>query len=260
MRTLTWFVGIGACALCCFAEASAEETVSVAADEPVEFFAAIENDQIEAHFLPRNERQATLRLRNKTQRPLDVRMPRHLAAVPILAQFQLPPLNGPPARQSSQAVAGNNPFGNLFPNNQQNNPQGNNFFQIPPERIVERPIETVCLQYGLATPRPGMRYRLARLETLLEDVEPLRVALERWAEGAVDQRVVQAVAWHRSSIGSRLSFDELQQLAGPRTTVGRSPVFTKSTLQRAREVVRIARETPSTDKAWSTKLTRRDER
>ena len=56
------------------------------ADETVEMFAAIEKGDIAVKVVPKDSTLCSIRIENKTDRPLNVRLPEAFAAMPVLAQ------------------------------------------------------------------------------------------------------------------------------------------------------------------------------
>ena len=52
----------------------------------VEMFAAMKSGEIDVKFIPKDDREARVMFKNKTKRPLSVRLPAAFAAVPVLAQ------------------------------------------------------------------------------------------------------------------------------------------------------------------------------
>src|SRR5688572_9152818 len=55
--------------------------------QPVELFAAMKSGEIEVQYIPKDAKQANVLIRNKTDKPLSVQLPRAFTAVPVLAQF-----------------------------------------------------------------------------------------------------------------------------------------------------------------------------
>lgn len=173
-------------------------------EETVEVFAALQAGQLEATLIAKDASQACLQLHNKTDRPLNVRLPAALGGVPVLAQFNFPfPPNGAAnqgnAENSPQPLGLGNPLlnlGNNLPGNQRNGP-GPNFavFSIAPEKVAQLRLPGVCLQHGWPDPKPQIAYELRPLESVTGKpaVYELCVMLAR---GEIRQRVAQAAAWH----------------------------------------------------------------
>ncbi|MBN8604408.1 MAG: hypothetical protein J0M26_25565, partial [Planctomycetes bacterium] len=55
--------------------------------ESIDLFEGMENGKIEVRFLPKDATQATIVINNKTDKPLDIRLPDAFGGVPVLAQF-----------------------------------------------------------------------------------------------------------------------------------------------------------------------------
>ena len=59
---------------------------------------------------------------------------------------------------------------------------GGGFFSIPPEKTVQVPLTTVCLEHGKAEPRTKMTYKLVKLEEYTSD--PALQGFWRWSAAA----------------------------------------------------------------------------
>ncbi|MCL6504416.1 MAG: hypothetical protein K6T86_17175, partial [Pirellulales bacterium] len=60
----------------------------------VELFTAMEAGDIEVKFIPKDDTQANVIIKNKTKQPLNVRLPQAFAAVPALAQMGMGGMGG----------------------------------------------------------------------------------------------------------------------------------------------------------------------
>ncbi|MHA1567401.1 MAG: hypothetical protein ACTSX7_18985, partial [Alphaproteobacteria bacterium] len=56
-------------------------------DKTVEMFTAIEQDQIDVKLIPKDSTQCRVMIENKTDQPLNVKLPDAFAGVPVLAQM-----------------------------------------------------------------------------------------------------------------------------------------------------------------------------
>ena len=56
-------------------------------DRTVDVFAAMEAGEVEVKFIPKDEKEAVLLVENKTDKPLNIKMPEAFAGVPVLGQF-----------------------------------------------------------------------------------------------------------------------------------------------------------------------------
>ncbi len=74
------------------ASAAAEQAAADAADDAdapantVELFAAMKSKDIEVKFIPKDDREARVIIKNNTKQPLTVQLPEAFAGVPVLAQ------------------------------------------------------------------------------------------------------------------------------------------------------------------------------
>jgi len=111
---------------------------------------------------------------------------------------------------------------------------GGGAFAIPPEQPVVVRVQTVCLEYGKAEPRPNAPYRLVRAEAFTQDDRIARV-LEALGRGQISQSVAQAAAWH---LASGRSWEQLasERVRGWGSLPDRS-VFSRQDLEHAMRVV-----------------------
>ena len=192
--------------------------------ETIELFAGIEKGQLDVKIFPRDSRESRLLLANKTGRPIRIALPEAFAAVPVLAQFQDPqlPANNqkelqpiaasPPMANRDQQMFFNNP---LMPNqralaNRKDfpllMPRGPAFFNVEPEKVIPVKLRTVCLQFGKAEPNPRVAYQVKPLEAVTRKPGVREVC--RLLAGELDQKIIQAAAWH---LNNGLSWEDLQR-------------------------------------------------
>lgn len=179
----------------------------------VEFWAALEQGELQAAVMPHTFSVMTLRVQNQAPEALRVRLPDALAAMPtarLFAQEQLrqrglsPSLaNSYPPKQGSYQSLG---FSLAGPWAEQQggapDPAVGRQGQPEPRRWVLAPREWVqlqvpcfCLEYGRPGPNRSIPYQLVPLETV--NSQPVMAELlTRFGHGAVDQRVAQLAAWH----------------------------------------------------------------
>jgi len=200
----------------------------------VDLFPAMDSGQIDARIIMQSSKQATVLLENKTDKPLNVRLPD--AFVGVLAQ----------------AVGGGNPFGGgaggVGGGQQAGGFGGNQFggaggagggalFNIPPQRVGEIRLAGVCLEHGKDEPRPTTKYVIKPLETFSND-PALREMLKLHAENKIDQRVAQAAAWH---IASKMSWEQLAAKQVKRIGQVPQPYFSPQELRAAVQLVSAAK-------------------
>jgi len=212
-------------------------------NETVELFAGMKAGQIDVQLIPRDSKQCRVLVENKTDKPLNVRLPEAFAGVPVLHQAfpPFPPMddnrNSAPQNVGGGFPMMNNPGGNraLFnmPGGQMN--QGNNFFNIPPERVGQLKLKTVCLEHGKPEPRAKIKYEIKPIEAACNKpgVRELCTMLGR---GEIGQRTAQVAAWH---LANEMSWDALAGIR-VKATIGTVPYFTWQELQAGKKVAERA--------------------
>ena len=82
LQNLMLHLAVLASVVCLSASAQAAKPTP----EKVELFAAMKAEQIEVKFVPKDATQATVMIKNKTDRPLSIQLPQAFAGIPVLAQ------------------------------------------------------------------------------------------------------------------------------------------------------------------------------
>lgn len=245
--------------------------------ETVELFAAMEQGLIEAQLIPKDSTQCRLLVRNKTTKPLSVKLPEAFAGVPVLAQAGFGPDMGVGGGLGRRGGAGGGygggaqGFGGGFGGmggmgfgGMGGGGLGGGFFNVPPERLVQAQTATVCLDHGKPDPRPGIKYQIKPIEAYTS--KPAVHELVRMlGRGEVPQRVAQVAAWH---LNNDMSWEQLAAKELRFATGLRRPYFTPQEIQAAMQVVAKANNLaeqrkrsepqPSTPSASNRDLTRRD--
>ena len=186
------------------------------ADETVEMFEAIEADQIEVKLIPKDSTQSRVLVKNKTDKPLNVKLPEAFAGMPVAAQFGGGgggfggggfggggfgggpggggggggfgggPRGGGGGGGGSQSIGGG--MGGM----------GGGMFNIPAEAVGDVKVATVCLEHGKKEPNARMTYEIRPIESFT-DKEEVKVLCQMLGEGEIPQRSAQAAAWHLSN-------------------------------------------------------------
>ncbi len=218
----------------------------------VSLFDGIDADQLQVKLAVNGPHEATVSIKNKTDHPLTVALPKAAVAAPVLPQLALPgnqnggnqinnnPNNaGANNNRPNQAVGGQfQPVGNQqFPNpgGNANQVPGVNMFSIPPEKFVQLNLRTVCLDYGLPDPNVGVNYELQSLEAAITD-PVLRQLIEDYSP-RVDQELMQAAVWH---LASGLSWQQLANLPADNLPGSDTPRFSARRLELAQQQVQQA--------------------
>ena len=218
--------------------------------EPVEFFAAIEAGQIEAKLIPKNALSGNVLIENKTDKPLNVKVPEAAVGVPMHFQFgggggQQGGFGGGGQQGGGQQGGGQQQQGGGMGGGQQGGGGGQQggggggggFFSIPPERVISVPFNSVCLEHGKPEPTPSSRYKLVPVSAVSQD-PVLYELLTVVGTGKVDSQAAQAAAWH---LTDKMSF---QQLAAKAMThlggQAPTPYFSQAQLQGAQQLLALS--------------------
>jgi hypothetical protein len=171
--------------------------------ESVDMFAAMDNGQIEVKLIPKDSTQSRIFITNKTDKPLSVQLPDTFGAAPVLAQLGAGGAAGAGAAKSTssnqpQALGGGmggmgGGMGGMGGGGMGGG--GGGFFNVPPEKVGQLRVATVCLEHGQPNPRPNIPYEIKPLEKVSNKPE-VREVCRLLASGKVTQRVAQIAAWH----------------------------------------------------------------
>lgn len=212
----------------------------------IELFSGMDAGQLEARLMPKGALSGTVFIANKTDKPLNVKVPSAVIAVPIHSQFggAVGGLGGGGfgggglagggiggQGGGQQALGGG--FGGglggggLGAGLGGGQAGGGGFFSIPPERTIAVKFHSVCLQHGRPEPTVSSRYRLMPVSRVTEDpvVQELLTAV---GSGMIDPQTAQAAAW---AVTNKMSWEQLaaktvEHLGGQPST----PYFTQEQL------------------------------
>ena len=218
------------------------------AGEPVELFAAIEAGQIEAKLIPKNALGGNVLIENKTDKPLNVKIPEAIVGVPMNFQFgggqQGGGGFGGGGQQGGQQGGGQQQQGGGVGGGQQGGGGGGQqgggaggFFSVPAERVVSLQFNSVCLEHGKPEPTSSSRYKLVPVAQVSQD-PVLYELLSVVGTGRVDSQAAQAATWH---LTDDMSF---QQLASKSSThlggLPPTPYFSVAQLQGAQQLLGLS--------------------
>jgi len=220
-------------------------TQTPASTQAVEMFQAIRAGQIEVKFIPKDAREASVLIKNKTDKPLTVKLPEAFAAVPVLAQ-----LNGGAGARSStttststtQALGGGWGSGMVGGWGGMGMGMGGGMWNVPPEKIAQIKVPVVCLEHGKPDPRPAIPYEIKPLEEF-STTPGLREVLHALGSGQVSQRVAQAAAWH---LQNGMSFQELASKQLRFANGARCAYFSPAEIRAAMQLVAKAKQQAET--------------
>ena len=156
-------------------------------------FAAIEKGDIAVKLIPKDSTQSKIIIENKTDQPLNVKLPDAFAGVPILAQAA-PGMGGGANRggtsggnKGNQGVGGG--MGGM------GGGMGGGMFSVPPEGVGKLDVPTVCLDHGKREPRAAIPYQIKPIDSYT--TKPgVRELCQMLGNGQVTRRAAQAAAWH----------------------------------------------------------------
>ena len=216
------------------------------AAETVELFDGLEQGLFEATVIPISALEGNVFIENKSDKPLSVKLPPAVAAVQVLKQgFGNGNGVGNGTGNTGLNAGGNNqngqaqPVGGGIGNTGANGGRNGGIFSIPPQKIVQVPLKSVCLAHGKPDPRPQMTYKLVKLETYTKD-PVLQELLMSFGNGNMDQHAAQAAAWN---VCDKMSWQELAKkqitfLGG----LPPKPYFTPAQLMAAQQIVTTAQQ------------------
>lgn len=170
-------------------------------NQTVEMFEAIESGQIGVRLIPKDSTQSQVMIENKTQKPLNVKLPEAFAGVPVLAQIG--GMGGMGGQR--QGGAGQGIGGGMGGMGGMGMGMGGGMFNVAPEKVGKFKVTTVCLEHGKAEPRPAMKYEIKPIESFTDKPEVHQLC-RMIGEGRIPQRVAQVAAWH---LNSDMSWQEL---------------------------------------------------
>jgi hypothetical protein len=190
----------------------------------VELFAGMKSGEIEVKVFPKDAKEGTVMIKNKTGKPLSIKVPEVLAGVPVLAQG-LGVGGGLGANNAGGGTGygggtggGNQGFGGGMMGGMGGMMGGmgggmggmGGFFNVAPDKVAKFKLVTVCLDHGLKDPNPRIPYELVPIENYAKDSSVTEV-LKLMVQGKIDQHSAQAAAWH---LQNGLSWEELATKIG----------------------------------------------
>ena len=208
--------------------------------QTVEMFAAIEKGDIAVQLIPKDSTQSQVLITNKTDKPLNVKLPDAFAGVPVLAQnVGAGGNNNRSNRSGNQGNQGNQGMGGGM--------GGMGMMNVPPEQVGKLKVPTFCLDHGKAEPRAAIPYQIKPLESYT--TKPgVRELCQMFGNGQVNQRAAQAAAWH---LNNGMSWQELTAKRVRHLNGASQPYFSPAEIQAAMDIaataVRTAKE-KETDK------------
>ncbi len=208
--------------------------------EAVEMFAGIAGGQIEVKLVPKDATECNVLIKNKTDKPLSVKLPDAFAGVPVLAQAGAGNVGGGGGNNSSinQGFGGGMGMGGMGMGGMGmgGGMGGGGFFNVAPEKVGQFKVPIVCLEHGKRDPRPAVPYEIKPLDSFTTKAG-VREVLQALGTGAVNQRVAQVAAWH---LNNGMSFQELASKVLRFADGSSRPYFSPDELKAGMQAVALA--------------------
>ena len=193
--------------------------------QTVEMFGAIDKGDIDVKLIPKDSTECRVLIRNKTDKPLNVKLPDAFAGVPVLAQPGVG--GGVGGGAGGQGFGGGMGGMGGMGGGMGMGGMGGGFFNVPPEKVGKLKVTTVCLEHGKPDPRPAMKYEIKPIASFT-DKPAVHEMLNLLGRGKVDQRAAQVAAWH---LNDEMSFQELAAKVIRRANGVTRPYFTPQELR-----------------------------
>ncbi|HLA84267.1 MAG TPA: hypothetical protein VJL29_05705 [Thermoguttaceae bacterium] len=211
-------------------------------DATVEMFSAIDAGDIEVKLIPKDSTETRVLITNKTDRPLNVKLPDAFAGVPVLAQIgglAGGGVGGGGGRRGQGGGGGSQGFGGGMGGMGMGGMGGmgmGGMMNVKPEKVGNLKAPTVCLEHGKHDPRPEVAYAIKPIDQFTDKGE-IRELCTMLGQGRLNQRAAQAAAWHFSD---GMSWQELaaKQLRFANGTS--QPYFSPAEIQAAMQIASSA--------------------
>jgi hypothetical protein len=204
-----------------------------AENDTVEMFQAMKDGQISVKFIPSNAKKANVLIENKTDKPLNVKLPEAFVGVPVLPQFGGGGFGGGRGGGGGGYGGGNNGGGNQSMGGGMGGMgmggMGMGMFNVPAEKVGKIQVDTVCLEHGKADPRPAVPYEIRPIESFTTKAG-VKELCQMLGNRQIDQRSAQAAAWHLSN---DMSWQELSAKQLRYANGARRPYFSPQEIQTA---------------------------
>jgi hypothetical protein len=195
-------------------------------NKTVDMFDAIDDGSLDVKLVPKDSTQAKVVITNKTNQPLNVKLPDAFAGVHVLAQIGGMGGGGGGMGGQGQSMGGGMGGGG---GGMGGGGGGGGMFNVPAEKMGEFSVTCACLEHGKPEPRSTMKYEVRPLKNVTDKPGVAEVC-RMLGTGKLDQRVAQAALWHLNNDMSwqELAAKEIKPLIGDPY-----PYFQPSELQMA---------------------------
>lgn len=204
----------------------------------VGLFEGMDAGNIEVKIIPKDDKEGMITIKNKTDKPLTIKLPEAFAGVPVLAQGLLGGGNAGGGNNNNNG-GGNQGVGGGMMGGMGGGGMmgGGGFFNVEADKVAKVKVVLVCLDHGKNDPSPHVPYKLVPIESYAKSNEVTEV-VKMLARGELDQHSAQAAAWH---LQNGLTWEELVKKIGVKHLNGSiEPYFTGIHLQRALAATKVA--------------------
>jgi hypothetical protein len=210
--------------------------------QTVEMFAAMEKGIIAVKLIPRDSTQAKIVIENKTDKPLNVKLPDAFAGVPALPQAGIgaPGVGG--GSRNRSGTGGNQGNQGMGGGMGGMGGMGGGMFSVPPEAVGKLNVPTVCLDHGKREPRAAIPYDIKPIDSYT--TKPgVRELCQMLGNGQINRRAAQAAAWH---LNNDMTWEQLAAKRLHRASGLSQPYFApeeiRAAMQAASTAERMAKE------------------
>ena len=195
----------------------------------VEFFQAMKDGQLDVKFIPESDAAANVLIENKTDKPLNVKLPEAFAGAPVLAQWGgggrggMGGGGGGGQGMGGGMGGGGGGMGGMG--------GGGGVFNVAPEKVGKIRVACVCLDHGKPDPTPRMAYKIVPAEEYIQRPAVIEL-MKLFGQGKLDRSATQAATWH---LNNDLSWQELanKKIFSRKYPGGSKPYFQPGEVQLA---------------------------
>ncbi len=200
----------------------------------VEMFRAMAEGQLDVDYIAKDATQANLIFRNRTDKPLKIKLPETFGAVHVLAQGMMGGGGGMGGGGMGGGGMGGGGGQGMGGGMDQGGMMGGGMFRVDADKPRKMPVATLCLEHGKLDPTPRMTYKVVPLDVVNANPQVGELC-KLLGQGKVSQNSAQAAAWH---LANGLSWQELMNK--PRVVskyTGVEMFFSQFEVQRAMRLV-----------------------
>lgn len=194
----------------------------------VELFQAMKDGDLTVRLIPKDSKESKITIENKTDKPLNVKLPSSFAGVPVTAQIGG---GGTTNRSSNQTTGGS--MGGMGGGGMGG---GMGMMYIQPEKSEHLTATTVCLEHGKKEPRSAVPYEIKPLDSVT-DKPGVKELCEAVGSGKINQHVAQAAAWH---LNNDMTWEQLASKRIRHANGTTEQYFNPQEIQAAMEVANAA--------------------